>query len=103
MKRKAIFWMIVAAALAGCGEKAETAGRSAASAATPIPEKSATLNLQVFCLEQKGLCGYFDTVAGQFAISPQFEGAYNFAANGLAEIKQNGKSEIGRASCRERV
>lgn len=94
MKRKAIFWMIVAAALAGCGEKAETAGgsaASAASAATPIPEKSATLNLEVFCWEQKELCGYFDTVAGQFAISPQFKGADDFAANGLAPIEKNGK------------
>ncbi len=92
MKRKAIFWMIVAAALAGCGEKAETAGGRAASAAAPMPEKSATLNLMPFCFNlKKWRCGYFDTAAGQFAIPPQFEDAGEFAANGLAQIKQNGK------------
>ena len=98
MKRQMIPLMILVAALAGCGEKAETRSVSAVPkketasvpAAVPKPEKSVTSTLFPFCVKDNR-CGYFDITAKQFAIQAQFENAGEFAANSLANIKQNGK------------
>ena len=84
MKRQMIPLMILVAALAGCGEKTQTVEGAAGL------EKSAEPNLFSFCSKQLG-CGYLDITAKQFTIPPQFEDANDFAANGLAQIKQNGK------------
>ena len=98
MKRQMIPLMILVAALAGCGEKAETRSVSAVPkketasvpAAVPKPEKSVASTLFPFCVKDNR-CGYFDITAKQFAIQAQFENAGEFAANSLANIKQNGK------------
>ena len=71
------------------------------AASMPKPEKSEISNLVAF--RGNGLQGYFDTTSKQFAITPQFENAHEFAANGLALVQKNSNDKYGYIDAKGQV